>query len=571
MSGHRRGRAILVVVLCVAVSCAVVFLGMTGDDPDRADAEVYVPSLATTSTVPLTVSLIYPGDGDTGVSPGATFIVEFSGAINPSTLGNSNFYLKKAGSSAKTEAAIAALTSGPPRPIIYPSVRRYTLTPKDDLLPFTKYELTITSGVKSAGGTSLANPRTWSFTTGAGLKIMTLAPAPGATSIPLDQVIAVKFDSGIDLSTVSEDSFYLTEAGDTIKIDVDYGYDPATFTLVLEPSYYDLEPGKSYTATLARGIRGLNAAHPVGVPVSWTFRTAVAATISVRDPEDGAVNVPVYKEIVVWFDRDIDPETLYYPDSFTIGKRGEAPLPAVVGYDPSSHAAVLTPYQSLEEGTVYVLTLSPHVRGADGRPLENSPVTWSFRTSGGVASFTDVAGSPYATAIYDLVDRGIITGFPDGTFKPNDSVSRQQFAKMVVKALAYEVTGSEICPFADVPPAAGSDPLYPRVYVAVCAAHGVTAGKTATSFAPYDAISRQQLVTMLVRAAALASPPASYSPSVTPGQFSSDEHYLNACKAEYAGLLDGIVGLGPSFYFLGASTRAECAQLLYNLHVKLGK
>jgi hypothetical protein len=101
--------------------------------------------------------------------------------------------------------------------------------------------------------------------------------------------------------------------------------------------------------------------------------------------------------------------------------------------------------------------------------------------------------------------------------------------------------------------------------VAVCAAHGITQGKTATTFAPYDNITRQQLISMVVRAAALPEPPADYAPSFLPGQFYPEDHYLNARKAAYAGLLEGLQGVGPSYDFFAASTRGECAQLLYNL------
>jgi hypothetical protein len=53
--------------------------------------------------------------------------------------------------------------------------------------------------------------------------------------------------------------------------------------------------------------------------------------------------------------------------------------------------------------------------------------------------------------------------------------------------------------------------------------------------------------------------------TVTASQFSQDEHYLNAGKAQYAGLLDGLQGVGPSYDFFAAATRGECAQLLCNL------
>ncbi len=188
-------------------------------------------------------------------------------------------------------------------------------------------------------------------------------------------------------------------------------------------------------------------------------------------------------------------------------------------------------------------------------------------------SFTDVPTShPHAVAIADLSGRGVINGFPDGTFRPGQPVIRQQFAKMIVLTLGLAVPADITCPFADVDETPNlNDPLYPARYVAVCALHGITAGKTPTAFDPYSGITRQQLVTMVVRAAALSDPPAVYLPPFVTGQFSLEEHYVNARRAAYAGLLDGL-GVGPDYSFTSAASRGECAQVLHNLlfHLEQG-
>jgi hypothetical protein len=180
--------------------------------------------------------------------------------------------------------------------------------------------------------------------------------------------------------------------------------------------------------------------------------------------------------------------------------------------------------------------------------------------------FPDVSSHhPYVSAIEDLASHGIVRGFVDGTFGPDKLVTRQQFAKMVVNTLGLNVTGSEMCPFADVLTQIGDDPFYPSKYVAVCAAHGITLGKTPTSFAPYDNITRQQLITMIVRAVNLSEPPADYTPPFSSGQFYPEEHYLNARKAAYAALLDGLQDIGPAYGFMSPATRGEVCALLYNL------
>ncbi|MFH0917001.1 MAG: S-layer homology domain-containing protein [bacterium] len=184
-----------------------------------------------------------------------------------------------------------------------------------------------------------------------------------------------------------------------------------------------------------------------------------------------------------------------------------------------------------------------------------------------LAAFSDMnADHPYATAINDLAARHIVSGFDDGTFRPDNDVIRQQFAKMIVLTLGYDVPATASCPFADVDLTPNpNDANYPARYVAVCALHGVTTGKTATTFDPYSSITRQQLISMVTRAAGLADPGVSFVPTFVEGQFSITEHFLNARKAAAAGLLAGLQGVGPSYDFVSPASRGECAQLLYNL------
>lgn len=186
--------------------------------------------------------------------------------------------------------------------------------------------------------------------------------------------------------------------------------------------------------------------------------------------------------------------------------------------------------------------------------------------------FSDVPdGHPYHASILDLSSRKVISGYEDGSFRPGEPVIRQQFAKMIVKALDYPVSDADICPFSDVPRSVqGSyldpdDPQYPDHYVAVCADRGITVGTTANTFAPYEHITHQQLITMLARTVGLPDPPGDYTPPFSPDGFYPEEHYVNARKAAYAGLLGGLQGMGATYEFRADSTRGECAQLLHNL------
>jgi len=162
-----------------------------------------------------------------------------------------------------------------------------------------------------------------------------------------------------------------------------------------------------------------------------------------------------------------------------------------------------------------------------------------------------------------LAAEGVVGGYSDGRFGPYDKVTRQQFAKMIILALDCDVTPVAACSFKDVASSASSsDPLYPAGYVNACAAAGITVGTTPNTFAPYNQITRAQLITMVARAAGLVDAPAWYQ---APFANFSATHFPWANRAAFAGLLDGYAGMGSSFDFWASATRGEVCLLLANL------
>ncbi|MHB1343346.1 MAG: Ig-like domain-containing protein [Thermoleophilia bacterium] len=173
-------------------------------------------------------------------------------------------------------------------------------------------------------------------------------------------------------------------------------------------------------------------------------------------------------------------------------------------------------------------------------------------------TFVDVPlWHPYAPQITLLAAGNIVLGMGDGFFRPDDPVVRQQFAKMIVLALGLPVAEADVSPFVDVdrPP----NSLYPDNYIAVAAKHGITQGVTSDHFAPWAKVTRAQVITMVARAANLPEPPVGYTPPF--GDFSGT-HYPLAREAACAGLLDGLVGMGPTYDFWAPASRGEVAALL---------
>lgn len=62
-----------------------------------------------------------------------------------------------------------------------------------------------------------------------------------------------------------------------------------------------------------------------------------------------------------------------------------------------------------------------------------------------MAGFSDVPSNhPNYTAIMDLRQRGVISGYPDGTFKPDQSVNRVEALKIILNSADIEAAGSTV-------------------------------------------------------------------------------------------------------------------------------
>jgi len=159
----------------------------------------------------------------------------------------------------------------------------------------------------------------------------------------------------------------------------------------------------------------------------------------------------------------------------------------------------------------------------------------------------------------------VVDGFGDGRFRPDEPVTRQQFAKMLALAMRIPVSEEDACPFSDVAPS-GPGSLYPDNYIAALWRESIVTGVTSTAgsglFKPGDQISLAQLITMCTRASGrkLAEPSSSYK--CTWGNFGAP-HWAIARTAQYNGLLREIplAGVNP----WRPATRGEAAALLFNL------
>jgi hypothetical protein len=111
-------------------------------------------------------------------------------------------------------------------------------------------------------------------------------------------------------------------------------------------------------------------------------------------------------------------------------------------------------------------------------------------------TYHDIVFSDDITAIEALASRGIIAGMDDGTFSPDKSMTRAQFATIIVRALG--LTPNTTNTFSDVP----STQWYAS-YVGTANTYGIVTGRTTTTFDPNGTITRQEAAVMVARAAKL--------------------------------------------------------------------
>ena len=174
--------------------------------------------------------------------------------------------------------------------------------------------------------------------------------------------------------------------------------------------------------------------------------------------------------------------------------------------------------------------------------------------------FSDILNHWAKSDIEKMCGLKIINGFEDGTFRPDNYVSRAEFVKMLTAILNIKPENSDI--FDDVK---SSDWYAP--YIAAAYNNNIIKGLTKTSFAPNEKISRQDAVTVVYRAVSdILKNDAS---NINFGDENDTADYAKeAVKSLSAnGLISGSDG---KFYPLNNMTRAEAASFLlriYNLRM----
>ncbi|QAY65876.1 choice-of-anchor I family protein [Paenibacillus protaetiae] len=171
-------------------------------------------------------------------------------------------------------------------------------------------------------------------------------------------------------------------------------------------------------------------------------------------------------------------------------------------------------------------------------------------------AFTDVQGHWAADAINKLASAGILTGMPDGTFKPDQLMTRAEYSAVLFRVLGLG-SGKETSAFNDIAP----DAWYHN-YIDALAQEGIISGFEDGSFRPDQPITREEAFVLLYRAVKDKLPAANGS---APGFAFTDSDSISAWAREAvqalyaAGVVQG--NADGKLYPKQSTTRAEIAQI----------
>ncbi|MHA6481204.1 S-layer homology domain-containing protein [Paenibacillus sp. strain BS8-2] len=213
------------------------------------------------------------------------------------------------------------------------------------------------------------------------------------------------------------------------------------------------------------------------------------------------------------------------------------------------HIEMTTPAYSAWHNVVLKLDLSalPFVPQEDDGNEQEPPAI----------VFTDIHAHWAKSDIEKSIARGFVTGYTDGTFQPDATISRSEFAVMISRALGLSINGAP-----NIPTDYEKIPVWAQPHVARVVTAGIIEGFEDGSFRSEEQLTRAQLAVIIARAARLtldADSTLTFNDSETVPTWAKNE--ISAAVA--VGLIQGKDGniFDPN----ATATRAEALTLIIRL------
>jgi hypothetical protein len=234
------------------------------------------------------ISDLSPGEGQEGVSTRTSVIVTFSRPLDYATVTDSTFYITGVSGDISFDG------------------NKAILRPNDVLNAAQRYTVTLKSSVADTAGTALGLDYIWYFTTGASteISVVSVYPPDGATNVPRDADISIKFSREIDSTSVTPNEFTVSGGltGTVSCLGNTVTFNPAS----------DLLPESTYTARFEGTVTSTFGGEG-DIDYQWSFTAAAVDTfppyvVSIF-PADGGF---AFKEdtITITFSENILPDSI---------------------------------------------------------------------------------------------------------------------------------------------------------------------------------------------------------------------------------------------------------------------
>ncbi|WP_343858403.1 S-layer homology domain-containing protein [Fulvivirga kasyanovii] len=186
-------------------------------------------------------------------------------------------------------------------------------------------------------------------------------------------------------------------------------------------------------------------------------------------------------------------------------------------------------------------------------------VNWYQSFGGSSTPLSDINGHWAEKEIRALIDKGYLNGYPDGTFRPDQSLTRAEFATMIVATLDPAIKPEyQDRNFSDI------STHWAKTNILQAARAGYIAGYPDGTFKPDDRVSKYQMLIALANGSGLSS----FSTSVL-GYFNDDHDIPEWAKPAVANATgNGLACNYPdkkSLQPLRNASRAETTAALYQI------
>lgn len=181
-------------------------------------------------------------------------------------------------------------------------------------------------------------------------------------------------------------------------------------------------------------------------------------------------------------------------------------------------------------------------------------------------TFEDIINSYQREKIEVLAERGIINGRTGIEFAPLDTMTRAEFATIVVRGLGLEFMGENV--FADV-----ENGSWYIDYIRTAYIHSIIKGISENEFNPEGTITKEEAAVMIHRAAKLCGMENTYDTNAIRNILAGFTDYTNASdwsKESLAFCYDNNILPNEDIEILPkqAVTREQIADMLYNMLLK---